>query len=172
MARHSKSKSKSKSKRRTAVAKRRTAPARRRAYRSPARKVTRKRRNPKGLMDQPALQYAGAALAGTLAASAYNGSTWAEYVPEALLMEGKVAPSTIVGLGVILASWKFAKGKNRALGIAAGVGFLAPQAQRAVATALASTSEDKLTYSRPYRVAAPKSAPLSNLSKLNSSIGA
>lgn len=132
---------------------RRASPVRRRAPRKAPAAPRRRRSNPKGIMDQPALKYGGAALAGALVAS------WANK-PEGAL-DGLLNPltmlntdsssadfgkrvmlkSTALGLVTIAAGWWGTKGQTRALLLSAGVGMLVPQAQAAVTNALADETD-------------------------------
>ena len=102
------------------------------------------------MMDTPAFRYGVAAVLGAVAGALVNAGTGDGLIgPLADMIPMDLQMSTVLGLAVLVVSAFVLKGKNRAYGIAFGVGALTP----ALATAAQAQLTDGGTRSNPVRTA-------------------
>jgi len=150
---------KNKRMKRRATAARRPAPrVRRRAARASAPAPARRRKmNPKGLVDQPAVRFAGLAVAGAALGTAANKNETIVSATSSLTFDGKLQPATIAGAAVVGGAWLGTKGKTRSSLLALGVGMLVPQVLAYIATMGQSSSAEAYTATkrRARSIAAP-----------------
>jgi hypothetical protein len=123
------------------------------------------------MLDQPALRFGGIAVAGAIAGSYLNGNARTVEMLSPLNFGGKLQTSTIAAVLTMIASWFFLKGKNRAVGLAAGAGMLVPQAQSWASGALnPASSADQLRVARsqrPRSIPAPRGNAARSVAKYN-----
>jgi hypothetical protein len=91
-----------------------------------------RRRNPVGLAGNPAVRYAGAAIAGAVAGTMLNAKAAED--PAAMMGLGQkaidwgVQPATVAGGVTVAIAWKFYKGPYRGELLAFGLGMAVPEA--------------------------------------------
>ncbi len=134
--------------------KRKTKTTRRPKRRATTRRARRPvaRRNPKGLMDQPALKYGGIAVGGAAVGQYVNSNTQVAEALAPLTFDGKIQVATVAGILTIALAWFGLKGKNRAMALALGAGMTVPQVLAQVSEI--GQSNDPLHFTRKSRSSA------------------